>query len=238
MQAESPLFAKLPRELRDMIWTHVISASVLTRPNSTLSLEYAFSSAIAEARITQGLPSLPLKVDGPQLGVIGLLTCCRRIHDETVHLLYEIPKFAFISVDTFYGFVACVGLEKIRAVRDLEIWLIKPELADTDNNGGSYGVGDLCWRLARIDMRDKSSDSKVYSRLVRRAGEKDWPRWSKDWVDESRDMGQVLGLMIGLKKVRILVDQGWGRGRQPERLKSILKAHGCRSEEVIFEEIM
>ncbi|KAK8029296.1 hypothetical protein PG991_006352 [Apiospora marii] len=106
-QSQSPLFAKLPPELREAIFRLVVVASP---PKLTLR---ACDSPLKLDLVTHG-------VGGPQIltfraaRVLSLLRSCRRAHDEGLPLLYGANTFCVGQRDAVRLLAASVGAQWLR----------------------------------------------------------------------------------------------------------------------------
>ncbi|KAH7128724.1 hypothetical protein B0J11DRAFT_604122 [Dendryphion nanum] len=110
-QLQSPLFACLPAEIRDLIWREVVLESL--RPKRTVEMD-VFPHPNPNISASSIHPTPPF-TSSP----IPLLQSSRRIYAEAISLLYTLPTFLFTSPTTFLAFSTAIPAPRFQSIQSL-----------------------------------------------------------------------------------------------------------------------
>ncbi|KAF1933278.1 uncharacterized protein M421DRAFT_415622 [Didymella exigua CBS 183.55] len=192
-QLQSPL-TRLPAELREQIWRHVILTNADRydgKSGGVVQLEWrSTGSGRGRARSRGKLDTRP--------GVLGMLCSCRIVYSEAIDLLYCLPTFSFRhqNVETFLAFMCAIPQHRRNRIRFLDLrWLGVPK-ARSGLDPPVYQSTSQ-WSYRRI------SNIRALSRLPDKAViEAEDELFDSTWV-----VNEILKGMEGLEKGGV----NWGR---------------------------
>lgn len=134
-QAQSGLMSKLPREVRELIWSFLIGGHLLhIVPNQNGQVAYLCHEYIGKERNTRNhvscRPSLepgsPRKIISNEfatepVNLLPLLLTCRMVYSEAIPILYSDNIFDIYKVDSLAFFDLAVPSHRLMQIRRLNI---------------------------------------------------------------------------------------------------------------------
>lgn len=188
-QSQSPLFEKLPVEIRTMIWEEIVLEG--TEADGEVKVEFFPSRALGRPRAWQA-PWQP-RVQQPSnlRSIIAVLQSCRAIYAEAIDLLYSMPTFVFSEWDVLLSWICNLLPQRLDKVRSIAL-----RLTVTGKDIGMDMMMSYFWShdiIARNDILNRTLGH------IQRGASVD--------VTVIKDIVKVLADMSGLRSVKIEMEK-------------------------------
>ncbi|KAF1940033.1 hypothetical protein EJ02DRAFT_513431 [Clathrospora elynae] len=190
MQMESPFFRKLPAELRNAVYEHLVQDEVYIVFMSGVIRSYSSD----DPRVKHlGQSVVPAGDHQSSTGWLGMLQTCRRMYSETITLVYSTTKFRIQDYDSFFSFTATILPQRFQSIRRLHI-VGKTYLREGERKSRSMDRNLNYQYIKRVECRNPILPNGPYT---------------KHSFSAFAALCTIIGQMAGLEELHMELDIPW-----------------------------